>query len=106
MEVSGGSGEDPPDPAAVLAEAAVAIHRCRDLPEIIDWVLQHAVEVTSAQAGALWLLGDGVPGWSTTGTGSRDPSRLGDPRDWPGLRPAFEHGATLELVDGRPSGAD
>src|SRR5690348_803720 len=106
MEVSAGSGEVPPDPASVLAEAAVAVHGRRDLPGIVDWVLRQAVEMSGAQAAALWLLVDDVPDWTTIGNMSRDPSRLGDPRDWPGLRQAMEHGTTLELLEGRPSGAD
>jgi serine phosphatase RsbU (regulator of sigma subunit)/anti-sigma regulatory factor (Ser/Thr protein kinase) len=94
------AGADPVHPAALLAEAAVAVHGQRDLGQIITWVLEHSIRVSGATAGGIWLIRDGIPEWATSGHAVLDPSVIGDPRDWPSLRPAMEHGMAVRLADG------
>src|SRR3954454_19713702 len=88
------------DPSALLAEAAIAIHGQRDLAQVLSWVLERAIAVTAATAGGIWFLHDGIAEWVTSGHAVLNPSVIGDPRDWPSLRAAMEHGKTVHLGDG------
>src|SRR5437764_4373966 len=55
-----------PNPFAVLADAARAIHGERDAARLLAWVCDAACRVTGAAAAGVWLAAH-RPGWVTAG---------------------------------------
>lgn len=89
--------------AAVLAEAARAMHGETDRNRLLAWVADAARAVTSADVAGVWLLDDEQPQWVTATirpTSTASLADLGDPRHHAGLHPAVRGGRPVRIGDG------
>lgn len=90
--------------AAVLAEAARAVHGESDRNRLLAWVAEAARTMTTAEAAGIWLLGEERPHWVTASVRAPAASAfagIGDPRHHAALHPAVREGRTVRIGDGQ-----